>query len=657
MGTFSQIITTIFYSNMKRISTLLFIFISVNLFSQNFAFQLFGSKDGLEVPDLLCVFQDSRGYLWLGGVNGITKYDGKNYTNYNTSNGLADNIVFEISEGSNNNLWISTKTGISSFDGSTFLNYKIDYKDTTVKNMAFSKVTECLDGSVYAGGLYGFFKLNKQMNEFFKINEVDANVKEIIEDKKGTIWLATNKGLYSCKNNHYTQIKIDTSISGNNLTCIALDNKGFLWLGSVNGIVKYNGKNKQRFFTSENNYNTIRDICISMDNKILFTLSSSEIKIFENDSFSKINLSYLISKNTINRIIQDKEGNFWMASTGGLIKMYSKKFSKYALTDNIKVPVLNIVKDKTNTMFFASTDGLYKQQGSRLTKFNISKNPDEQYMTSLLATDSSLLIGTLSGQTFKFCNNSFLAFGNKDYQGSNPVYQILAQNDVLWICKEYNVVEYKKMKYTVHYLSLPLKAFTQTAMVDSKNKLWFANSNKLTTYENGKFKVIAEKDGYNFKESATLSEDNSHNIWIGTYGFGLIKFDGKTYKAITTNDGLASNYICSSLFDKKANTLWIGSLNGVSQIKLSDNGNVQSITNYNKEHGLESLNCNQSSVFQLSNSNILFGIENTVYEYNSNISTSKNIAPQINFSGLRLFYETPEWTPFRTAFNHGQKCQ
>lgn len=630
----------------------LIIGLTIKSYSQNYSYQLFGPKNGLETPELLSVFEDSRGYMWIGGVNGITKFNGNSFINYNQSNGLTDNIVLGINESKNHNLWISTKTGISSFNGKIFKNYKIVQKDTTSKIFYFQNVFESSNGDTYTFGTKGLFLLNKIKEEFIQIKDLNATVREIAEDKNGNLWIASNKGLYKLYNNKFSLVKVDTSSVSNSITCIAIEKSGLIWIGTSKGIYNYDGNKITKHFINGIYNDKIRDILISKDDKIIFTYDAPELKIYKNGIFNSIDLNYLVSNASILRIIQDRDNNFWLASSTNLIKMYSKKISKYFLSDSIKAPVMNIATDKLNNLYFATTDGLFKYKNNKLEKFNISNKPNQQFITSLFITDTALLVGTLSGQAFSFKNNKFTPFGNTDFDTDNPIYQMLQYNkNELWLCKGYNVVQHKNKKYSIHTFAPQNPSFTQSALVDSKKRIWFAHANILTLYENGIFKSIDSKQGFNFSESATLVEDTNHNIWIGTFGYGLIKYDGKNFTAITTNENIASNYLTSCIYDKKNNCLWIGTTNGVSNIFLDNKGNISSITNYNKEQGLDDVGCNQNAIFQLQNSNILIGTANGLYEYDSKLTSTNNNTPKLNFTGIRLNYETPNWNEFTDSLS------
>ena len=94
-------------------------------------FEHFGVEEGLSQNVVHCIFQDSRGFLWIGTHNGLNLYDGyefkKFYHNPFDKNSLENNTILAIQEDSMKNIWVLTYGYLSSFDPNTetFKNYKL----------------------------------------------------------------------------------------------------------------------------------------------------------------------------------------------------------------------------------------------------------------------------------------------------------------------------------------------------------------------------------------------------------------------------------------------------------------------------------------------------------------------------------------------------
>ena len=87
---------------------------------ENIRFDHIGTENGLSQSNAICIFQDSRGFIWIGTRDGLNKYDGYKITVYRNIVGdtlsISNNVINDIAEDSDGNLWIATWGGINKFD-------------------------------------------------------------------------------------------------------------------------------------------------------------------------------------------------------------------------------------------------------------------------------------------------------------------------------------------------------------------------------------------------------------------------------------------------------------------------------------------------------------------------------------------------------------
>ncbi|MEY2666780.1 MAG: hypothetical protein RLZZ384_951, partial [Pseudomonadota bacterium] len=123
----------------------LFIFLSLsqfNLVALNYNFQVFDAKNGLSAPEVTHVISDSKSFVWIAGADGLTRFDGKKFINFNRSLGLNDTQVHCIIEGENNTIICGTRKGISFFNG-------IRYANIPMLENKFSKPAHHFVKSIY----------------------------------------------------------------------------------------------------------------------------------------------------------------------------------------------------------------------------------------------------------------------------------------------------------------------------------------------------------------------------------------------------------------------------------------------------------------------------------------------------------------------------
>ncbi|HRH70823.1 MAG TPA: two-component regulator propeller domain-containing protein [Flavobacteriales bacterium] len=159
------------------------------------------TDDGLPMDDIMCGTLDRNGMLWFGtNGGGITRYDGRSFTNYSTADGLPDNVILSLLSDSQGNLWIGTSTGgLSKYDGRSF------------------RTVELNDATGLAKG-----------------------VRSIVEDGTGNIWFGTRgRGLYKYDGSSFTNYTADDGLGGDHIRKIAPAQDGTLWVSTLHGVARF----------------------------------------------------------------------------------------------------------------------------------------------------------------------------------------------------------------------------------------------------------------------------------------------------------------------------------------------------------------------------------------------------------------------------------
>ena len=115
--------------------------------AQNYYSENITSKNGLPNNAIRSLFQDSRGFMWIGTDAGVSRWDGETFITYNTLDGLAGNKVWWIDEDNKGNLWFACfGAGISKFDGLIFTSYSSSdgLVDNSVRVVKYSPDFDCL---------------------------------------------------------------------------------------------------------------------------------------------------------------------------------------------------------------------------------------------------------------------------------------------------------------------------------------------------------------------------------------------------------------------------------------------------------------------------------------------------------------------------------
>lgn len=206
-------------------------------------------ENGLAGNRTIDIHEDKAGNIWISTLNGASKYDGDSFHNYTTANGLPDNDVNSIQEDQNGNVWIGTRSKACIFDGKSF-SLITDDEGNHFLNTRY--IIEDSNGNIWLGGKGGLWKYDrKTFTRFSK-----PFVGYIYEDSKGNIWTSsqsektTGWALTCYENAVFSQNGIKATEINTYETMlfgISEDKAGNIWVGTLKGVFKYDGKRRYYF--------------------------------------------------------------------------------------------------------------------------------------------------------------------------------------------------------------------------------------------------------------------------------------------------------------------------------------------------------------------------------------------------------------------------
>jgi len=188
-------------------------------------------------------FDDSDN-IWFAS-NGLTKFDGSNWVNYNSSNsGLPDNWIYSLAIDSNNNKWVGTYDyGVTKFDGSDWIVYDTNNSglpNNWVYTIAFEDSNLTWLGT-FAGGLTKFDGVSWNIFNTFNSGLPHDSVLCLAIDYNGNKWIGTDGGLVKFNDNDWTLLNTSNSgLPNDQVFAIIIDEYGNKIIGTFTGLVFYN---------------------------------------------------------------------------------------------------------------------------------------------------------------------------------------------------------------------------------------------------------------------------------------------------------------------------------------------------------------------------------------------------------------------------------
>ncbi|MCS3553807.1 MULTISPECIES: hybrid sensor histidine kinase/response regulator transcription factor [unclassified Sphingobacterium] len=395
---------------------------------------------------------------------------------------------------------------------------------------------------------------------------------------------------------HFRNISVEKGLSQSTVFSITQDTVGFMWIGTKDGLNRYDGKRFTIYRSSNTNSKSIVSSYISY----LYVDKSGQLWVggdrgiskynYDTDDFENYPLARTAGEWSVSSIVEDENKNLWASSTGGDIFIFSKTQKKFnSLTIDVSaygIKRISFISSWQKTIVVGTEVGLFKIDAHKQKLDKIDIGISKPVINCAYIDGDLLLIGT-EGSGLVTLHKSK---GVTQIERHRPNKNSIADNNVRTIYKDqlgniwlgtfrglsiYNP-NTKIFQNYFHEVSQPF-ALSQNSVrcifQDRQKGMW------LGTYYGGvnyyhqkhiKFNLLSRKTGnlsLNDEVVSIIKEDSDGNVWIGTNDRGLNFWNRKKnqisyYSASEGNAmGLNSNNIKSLVFSSN-NDVLIGTHNG-----------------------------------------------------------------------------------------------
>jgi signal transduction histidine kinase/ligand-binding sensor domain-containing protein/DNA-binding response OmpR family regulator len=552
-----------------------------------YRFTRFNSAQGLSNNQVTSVLKDQRGFVWIGTMSGLNRFDGYSckvfYNDVSDSTSLNDNYIIGLFEDQNGFIWVNTRNGYNIYN---------PHKECFIRNVI------------------SYFKT-------FGINETSANAQLV--DHDNNLWVSGSlEGIYKYNSQTKTTLIANhvnndtTSIFSNNIVSFAEDSKGFIWTINSYGVLeKINPENLHVVNRSYGIYNLLKgrtigaNLFIDKDNDIWISITSEEMGVFcyssrvvKMEHYTKNSSVFKLSSDIVTHVIQDNAGLIWVGTDHGGITLLNKrhKTTSYLLNDPNDSRSLSqntisaFFKDKSNIIWI----GTFKQGlnffHENIVKFKLFKhNPDDPQ--TIVSNDVNCFAEDDRGNIYIGTNGGGLDYFNRTtgkfthYRSGagglskNVIVSLLFDREKkLWIGTYFgglNCFDGKTFRQYRHNPADPSSIADDriwSIFEDSRNYLWIATLGgglDRLDRKTGKFRHYTVNEQNSVKSNFVLSitEDKNGNMWFGT-SIGLDRLDpsGKFthFENIIGKTNSLSNNNVNVVFVDSRNQLWAGTREGLN---------------------------------------------------------------------------------------------
>ncbi|PBQ33949.1 hypothetical protein CNR22_19930 [Sphingobacteriaceae bacterium] len=416
-----------------------------------------------------------------------------------------------------------------------------------------------------------------QVKNYFSLTgKKDISVNVIMQDFSGYLWLGTSDGIYKFNGRSCTEVAKENAILKKEISALFIDSKETIWIGTKSGKVYYIKKNKidSLLFTKPNEEKITSfcelksGVCIGTYGNGVFYWSGSQLTHFTSEKGLSDNVIYKLSSDLINKI--------WCGTDAGITEIdnviTNPRFT--IISNKLGLPD-NIVRDVT----FDNGRLLISMQDSGICYYNFAKKKIERnpfftswalgpVMNAFSQTTTKMVVGTEKNGLIQIDKGSIFVYNYEDYIQSSGINQVFIDREKqIWLASKKGISHFTERRFNFINTTKGLSDDKILALaIDNDNAVWVGTTKGISKIMNdaeGKTIVNKIQDLNKYTIScATKAPDG--NIWFGTYGNGIIILSSETKNTVIINskeDKLANDNISNIYFADK-NTVYISTLGG-----------------------------------------------------------------------------------------------
>ncbi len=493
-------------------------------------------RDGFFKGAIYTIAQTTDGYLWLGTEFGLFRFDGVRSVPWEPPAGqhLPGTDIYALLAARDGTLWIGTFAGLVTWDGAR-LTRRPDF-----------------DGQF---------------------------VTSLLQDNEGTVWagtLASPTGRLCAMRSGSAQCYGRDGLLGKGVYSLYEDKSGTLWVGAQSGLWRWKPGPPKRYVTPPTEIN---DLKAADDGRLLISMHEVGLRQLAGENLKEYPIPGAAHPN---KLLRDREGALWIGTVDrGIIHVHHGRTDTFSRPDGLSGDVIfRLFEDREGNVWAATSGGLDRFRELPFTTISEKEGLSSNATQSVIAAkDGSVWIGAQRGLT-RWKNGQTTVFV-KATGLPDDMLQSLYQDDGgrIWVSTPHGLAYYQDGRFVhvtgegsgeVHFMT-----------GDKAGNLWLSEDHGLWHLREGHLveQIPWSELGHDEHASVIATDREQVGLWLGYSGGGVSYFKDRRVRAsYTASNGLADGNVAGLQLDGDG-ALWAATEGGgVSRLK---DGHIATLTSRN----------------------------------------------------------------------------
>ena len=382
----------------------------------------------------------------------------------------------------------------------------------------------------------------------------------------------------------YTQNTWSTSagLPHNSILAIAQTQDGYLWLGTEEGLARFDGVRFVVFDTHNTpalGSNHISALLADTKQNLWIGTRGGGLTVFRAGTFKTYTTRDGLTNDAILALKEDDQGSLWIGTNGGgLNRFQNGKFSAYTTKDGLPSDsVFAIATAHDGIVWIGTQAGLASLKQNQLTLYKANPEVRDTFIRCLyIGRTGDLWIGTNDSGLSRFSAGHFVHYTTRNGMSSNSIWCLYEDpSGTLWVgTYDGGITRFRDGSFENYRSKDGLSGDTVFSLFgDVEGSLWIGTGGAgVIQLRDGLITPITVREGLSSNVALPVFQDHAGVIWVGTNGGGINRIEGGHITKYTVREGLSDNVVFSIAEDKQE-SLWIATRKGLNRLR---NGHLTS---------------------------------------------------------------------------------
>ena len=565
-----------------------------------YSIRVWQTEDGLPQNTVTAITQTHEGYLWIGTLGGLARFDGERFQTFDSGStpSLPDTRISALFEDREGTLWIGHDTGlVTCYRGGRFT--VLPGKPGVRSKVAAISADE--NGTIWLLRTSGM--MERALPEGLAVAPESSGIKLVrfARNAAGRIWFSVDGGAQELNAGQFNPIDLGPAHFSGYVRGLCAAAGDAWWVVRDGRIRKRIGgvwtDDRGPWGASEINGSLeLRDGSLAfatMDDGVHLVRPDGSVLVFNHQTATMQNWARVV--------FEDREGTLWIgAGAGGLSAIRRTEFTVLNPPDNWQGCTALVVAPGRNGALWIGTEGagVYRYFQNQWKHYGEKEGFNNLFIWSVAADDKDQIwAGSWGGGLYRLEGDNFVHRPEFDV-GASPTFalQFSESGRELWLGTGNGLLRSQATQHTwLLHNETPAEATVLAITPDDRGVTWLAlGDGGFGRLVDSQLQRFTQRDGLVGNGVQCLLPDGDA-LWIGTQDGGLNRFKAGRFSVIGVSQGLPSKVVCH-IADDGHGYLWLSTHHGIFRVAKEElnrcaDGLVPTVSGqvYDKNDGLPTL--------------------------------------------------------------------